>query len=56
MAPRGNIIFSAGDPTLVVEDLTSTIETKVVPDLLKSVAAPKGVRFIAAKVRKIREW
>jgi hypothetical protein len=40
----------------VVEDLAPTIETEVVPDLLESVAAPKGVRFIAAKIRKITEW
>jgi len=52
MAPRGNIIFSAGDPTSMVEDITPTIETEVVPDLKESVAAPKGVRFIAAKVCK----
>jgi len=57
MAPRGNIIFSAGDPTSMVEDRTPTIETEVVPDLLESVVAPKGVRlFIAAKIRKIKEW
>ena len=53
MAPRGNIIFSSGDPESVVEDLTPTIETCVVPDLLDNVDAPKGVHFIAAKVRKI---
>jgi len=56
LAPRGNNIFSAGDPNFVVEDLTPTIETDVIPELLESVAAPKGVRFVAAKVRKITEW
>ena len=42
MAPRGNIIFSAGNPTSITEDLTPTIETDIVPDLLVCVAAPKG--------------
>jgi len=56
LAPRGNIIFSTGDPNYAVEDLTPAIETDVVPELLESVAAPKGVRFVAAKVRKITEW
>ena len=56
LAPRGNNIFSAGDPNFVVEDLTPTIKTDVGPELLESVAAPKGVRFVAAKVRKITEW
>ncbi len=49
-------IFSAGDPTSVVKDLTPIIETNVVQELLESVAAPKGVRFVAVKVRKISEW
>jgi hypothetical protein len=56
MAPRGNIIFSARDPTSVVENLPPTIETEVVPDLQENGAASKGVRFIAAKVRKVTEW
>ena len=56
IAMRGTIIFSAGDPTSVVEDLTPTIETDAVLELVQSVAAPKGVRFVAAKVKKITEW
>jgi hypothetical protein len=56
MAPRGNIIFSAGDPTSIVEDLIPTMKSAVVPELLDNVAAPKGVRFVVAKVRRITEW
>ncbi len=56
MAPRGNIILSTGDPTSVVENLTPTIETEVVPELMECAAAPKGVRFVAAKIRKLTEW
>jgi hypothetical protein len=47
-APKGNVIFFAGDPSSVVEDLPPTIETDIIPALLKSTAAPKGIRFVAA--------
>jgi hypothetical protein len=33
MTPRGNIIFSAGDPTSITEDLPPIIETDIVPDM-----------------------
>ncbi len=33
LAPRGNIIFSAGDPPSVVDDLPSTIEDEEIPEL-----------------------
>jgi len=56
LAPRGNNIFSARDPTTVVEDLLAIIEEKVIPELHKSTVAPKGIRFIAAKQRKLTEW
>jgi hypothetical protein len=51
MAPTGNIIFSAGDPTFVMKDLPPIIDTNVVPKLLHNVEAPKGVRFVAANAR-----
>ena len=53
---KGKLIFSAGDPDSVIEDLNPTIKTDAVPELLEIVAAPKGVRFVVAKVRKITEW
>jgi len=56
MAPRRNTIFSAGDPSTVVEDLPATIEEDQLPDLLECTGAPKGIRFIAAKLRKLTEW
>ena len=52
VAPRGDLIFSAGDPLSVVEDLPLTIETDVILKLLESAAAPKGIRFVAARIRK----
>ncbi len=52
--PRGNIIFSTGDPTFAMEDLsTTTIDTKMVSGLLESMVAPKGIRFVAAPFRKL---
>jgi hypothetical protein len=56
LAPRGNTIFSAGDPTTVVEDIPSTIEEEGLPELNVSSSAPKGIRFIAAKLQKLTEW
>jgi hypothetical protein len=57
LAPRGlNTIFSAGDPTTAVEDLPTAIEEEVIPELHESTAVPKGIRFIAAKLRKVAEW
>ena len=56
MAPRGNTIFSAGDPTTIVEDLPATIEEEALPELHESIAAPKGIRVIATKLRKLTEW
>jgi hypothetical protein len=48
MTQKGNIVYSAGDPSSVGEDLTPTIETD-------SVAALKRVRIVAVKVWKITE-
>ncbi len=56
MSPKGNIIFSSGDGASVMEDLSPTTDVDVVPELLKSVAEPKGVRFLAANVRKLTKW
>jgi hypothetical protein len=53
IAPKENIIFSAGDPTSMVLDLPATIETKVMPELLESTIAPQGIRFVAANIRKL---
>ena len=52
VARLGFLIFSAGDPLSVVEDLHLTIETDVILKLLESAAAPKGIRFVAARIRK----
>ncbi len=56
LAPRGNAIFSAGDPTTIIEDLPATIEDEALLELHETTAAPKGIRFIAANLRKLIEW
>jgi hypothetical protein len=37
-------------------DLPPTIEVEALPELHDFTAAPKGIRFIAAKIRKLTEW
>ena len=56
LAPRGNTIYSAGDPSSAVEDLPNTIDDEELPELHASIAAPKGVRYIATRVRKMMDW
>ena len=56
LARRGNTIYSARDPTSVVEDLPSTIDVDDLPKLQDSTAAPKGVRYIAARIRKMTKY
>jgi len=56
IAPRGNIITTVGDPNFVAQDLSSTIQTDVIPSLDAVAAAPKGVRIVVAGLRKISEW
>ncbi len=56
LAPRGNTIYSAGDTSSIVEDLPSTIDDEELPELHASTTTPKGVRYIAARVKIMRDW
>ena len=61
VAPRGNIITTTGDQSAitgepVAHDLSPTIQLNVTPPLAFAAAAPKGVRFVAAGLRKLAEW
>ena len=56
LAPRGPTIYPAGDPSSEVVDLPSSIDDEVLPELHEAIAAPKGVRFIAARLRKLQDW
>jgi len=55
IAPRGNTITYVGDPTSVTQDLLPTIHTNVTLPLWDATEAPKGVRFVAAGLRKLSE-
>ena len=55
LAPGGNNNFFAIDSTSIVEDLPATIEDEPLPELHQATAAPKGIIFIAAKLRKLTE-
>ena len=51
MARGENIVFSAGDPSSVVEDyLPPTIETDVILEMLEATAVPKNIRFVVARI------
>ncbi len=57
VAPRGNIIIIAGDPTSVAQqDIPPTIQLDVTPLLASAAVAPKGVSFVATSLRKLAEW
>ena len=55
-APRGNIITSAGEPSSVAQDLIPTLHTEITPSRTEAAATPKGVKFVAAGIRKLVEW
>ncbi len=55
IAPDGNIISTVGDPDFVAQDLSPTIQTNVIPLRDYGAAAPKGVRLVAASLRKLTE-
>jgi len=40
----------------MAQDLLPTIHTDVTPPLRTAAEAPKGVRFVAAGLRKLSEW
>jgi len=54
VAPRGNIITS-GDTSSVATVKPPPMDVDVTPTLLKVARAPKGVRFVAAGLRRLAE-
>ena len=57
MAPRGSTVFSAGDPCFYYGGRSPpTIEEENLPGLAESTAAPKGIEFIVARMRKLTKW
>jgi hypothetical protein len=55
VAPRGNIIKSASHPSSTALALTPSMDVDVTPALTEAVRAPKGVRFVAAGLRRLRD-
>jgi hypothetical protein len=53
MAPMGNIVSFAGDPSSVAQDLSPIIHTEVTQALATAVAAPKGVHFIGVCLQRL---
>ena len=56
VATKGNIIQSVGDPSSIALTLTPPMDVEVTPVLSEAVRAPKGVRFIAAGLRRLQDW
>ena len=56
VAPRGNTIQSAGDPSSNALALTPTLYVEVTPTLTEAARAPKGGRFVAAGLRRLQDW
>jgi len=55
-APRGCVIQSPGDPSSVALDLPPTLDLNITPALAEASRAPKGVRFVAAGLRRLQDW
>ncbi len=55
VAPTGNIIQSAGDPSSIALALTPTLDVEATPTLTDAARAPKGVRFVAARLCRLQD-
>jgi len=55
MAPRGNIIQTAGDPSSTDIALTPTLNVEIMPSLTEAARASKGVRFVAVGLRRLQD-
>jgi len=56
VAPRGNIIQFAGDLSSNAIALTPTLDLEIMLTLMEAARAPKGVRFVAAGLRRLQDW
>ena len=56
LAPRGLVITVLGDPSSVAKDLPPTVDTDVLPAGLLSPGSARGVRHIAASMRRLSDW
>ncbi len=56
LAPRGLLITLPGDPTSAAKDLPQTVETAVVPTGCLSPGPARGIRHVAAGLRRLQDW
>ena len=57
VAPRGNIIQYDGDPTSTnLTLIPARLDVEVTPALAEAARAPKEVRFVAARLRRLHDW
>jgi len=56
IAPRGGIITSVGDTRVVASDMMLQLDGDVTPALHKAARAFKGVRVVAAELRRLSDW
>ena len=56
IAPRRNIIVSAGDPSSIAHDIPPMAHTDVTPSLYVATVTPKEVRLVAFGLKKLAEW
>jgi len=56
LAPRGLVITQPGDPSTVAKDVLPTVVTDVVPLGTVSPGSTRGVKHVAAGIRRLTDW
>jgi len=56
LAPRGLVITIPGDPRSVAKELPPSLDTDVLPQGLLSPGSARGVKHIAAGIRRLSGW
>jgi hypothetical protein len=56
LAPRGLVIIKPGDPISAAKDLMPTIDMEVVPLGVLSPGSSRGVKHVAAGIRRLTDW
>ena len=56
VAPKDNIIQSAGDPFSIALALTPTLDFEATPTRTEAARAPTRVPFVASGLRQLQDW
>ena len=56
LAPRGLVIIVSGDPSSIAKDLPPIVGTDVLPAGPLSPGSARGVKHIAAGMRRLSDW